>query len=90
MRSELQVVTESSGPIAPDRPVTYDPIFDEYHLAHHHTHLSSVPILHCPWCGRHLPDSKRHQWYTALQALGLNPDDPRLPERFRSDTWWTD
>jgi hypothetical protein len=90
MRGELQVVPESRGSTAPDRPVSYDPVFDEYRLAWHDSDSSGVPILHCPWCGRRLPDSKRDQWYTALQALGLGPDDPRLPERFHGDTWWRD
>ena len=89
MRSDLQVVPESSRSIAPDRPVTYDPVFDEYRLAWHDWDSSGAPIRHCPWCGRRLPESKRDKWYTALQALGLSPDDTRLPARFRSDTWWT-
>lgn len=89
MRRELQVVPETNGSMAPDRPVAYDPVFDEYLLAWHDLDSCGIPILHCPWCAQRLPDSKRDQWYTALETLGLSPDDPGLPERFRSDSWWT-
>jgi hypothetical protein len=82
----LQVIAEPSE-ASPDRPVSYDPVFDEYLLGAGAAGLP-VRIVVCPWCGHRLPASKRDRWYAELDRLGLDPDDPELPPALHSDAWW--
>lgn len=88
MRTHLQVRTDCSTPAAADRPVLYDPVFDEYRLVAVGLMADRAVILRCPWCGVVLPSSRRDQWFDELAQLGISPDDPLLPGRFRSDAWW--
>jgi hypothetical protein len=88
MRTHVQVISEPAALVAGDRAVLYDLVFDEYCLAGEGTALGAEVLVYCPWCGVDLPPSKREQWFSELGRLGLDPDDPRLDERFRSDAWW--
>jgi hypothetical protein len=47
-------------------------------------------ISFCPWCGSKLPASLRDLWFARLDSLGLEPDDPRVPEEMKTDAWWRD
>ena len=84
---ERLVVAPTGWVDAPDRPIAYDPVFDEYVLT---TPLPAptVPLAFCPWCGLELPGSKRDRWYDEVRRLGYRPDDPALPDHLRTDAWW--
>ena len=49
---------------------------------------SYIEIGFCPWCGEALPSSLRDEWFDQLEALGLEPGDPRIPDAMNSDVWW--
>ena len=87
MRTHLQTRIDSA-PAIPDRPVLYDPVFDEYCLVSDSLLPDRDPIRRCPWCGTRLPPSRRDQWYDELVQLGITPDDPALPPQFLTDAWW--
>ncbi len=44
-------------------------------------------ISYCPWCGKRLPASLRHEWFDRLDALGKEPGDD-IPPAMQSDEWW--
>ena len=50
--------------------------------------VSSYELLFCPWDGEELPGSLRDAWFERLDRLGMEPEDPRVPEAMRSDRWW--
>jgi len=72
----------------PDCLVAYSPKFREYGLIIHDGGSSCGVIRFCPWCGARLPESLRYRWFDELEALGLEPDDDAVPERYRSSAWW--
>ena len=72
----------------PDSLVYWSEQFDEYGLIVHDGGSSYVTIHYCPWCGNCLPDSKRDRWFEELETRGLDPDDPNLPEKYRSSAWY--
>ena len=51
---------------------------------------SFIQIKYCPWCGNKFPkdvgDEFSHIIYDELNLDG--PDDPKLPEEFKSREWW--
>ena len=82
-------VTEERGLQNPDSIVCYSDIFDEYGLLIHDGGESYVRIKFCPWCGKQFPESKRIQWFEALEALGIEePLSEEIPPEFKSDQWW--
>ncbi|HEX6418921.1 MAG TPA: hypothetical protein VFZ77_10510 [Acidimicrobiales bacterium] len=87
MRRHVQAVTEPAALAAAGRPVLYDVVFDEYALAGA-CGPGAPPLAFCPWCGARLPASKRDLWFRELARRGLDPDDPALDDRYRSDAWW--
>jgi len=54
----------------------------------HDQPIAVAPVLHCPWCGKKLPPSLKALRLQRLEALDLSPDDPDLPETWRTDQWW--
>jgi len=42
----------------------------------------------CPWCGTKLPQGLSDTWFDLLGDMGLEPEDPGVPEEMRSDAWW--
>ena len=74
----------SAGEIA----VCHLPEFREYSILYLDGGSSSQLINYCPWCGTRLPKSLRDEWFDEVFALGLEPDDPKLPERYKSDEWY--
>lgn len=87
MRAHVQATAEPAALVAADRAVLYDMVFDEYSLAGTGSQCGDV-LAYCPWCGAATPPSKRDLWFAELTRRGLDPDDPRLDERYRSDEWW--
>lgn len=45
-------------------------------------------IQFCPFCGTKLPQSRREEWFSKLEGLGVDPWRGQIPEEFRSDAWW--
>lgn len=87
MRTHVQATSEPAALVAADRAVLYDVVFDEYSLAGGGRQGAEV-LAYCPFCGADLPASKRDRWFGELARRGLDPDDPALDDRFRSDAWW--
>jgi predicted nucleotidyltransferase len=73
---------------AGDVPITYSARFGEYALKISDGGSAKQLIEFCPWCGRRLPESMRNAWFEQLERLGLNPEDPAVPEWMKSDVWW--
>ncbi len=71
-----------------DIPVVYNDRFREYGIQILDGGTAVQLIAFCPWCGTVLPASLRDRWFDRLFALGLEPEDPRLPEEMKSDEWW--
>lgn len=72
----------------PDCLIEYSPELREYGLLIHDGGTSSLTILFCPWCGSHLPESLRHEWFTELAQRGIDPWTDEVPAEFRSSAWW--
>lgn len=66
--------------------VRYDEVFDEY-TVETPGGASRQMIYFCPWCGERLPQSKRDQWFDALEAQGLNPLNDPIPEPYKTAAW---
>jgi hypothetical protein len=75
-------------------PINYGPAFREFS-----TSLgdggSSMVFENCPFTGKTLPASLRDDWFDAIGALKLFPEDEvfdwndeRIPPGFRTDAWW--
>jgi hypothetical protein len=73
-----------------DRPVIYDPVFDEYRLVSTDGIPDPAVMTTCPRCAATLPPSKRELWFSEFDRLGLAPDDRALPERLQTDAWWSE
>lgn len=64
----------------PDVLVQYIPKFDEYGILIHDGGSAAIGIKFCPWCGITLPESKRDEWFDALEELGFNdPAEQDIP-----------
>ena len=73
----------------PDVPISYIPKFDEYGIIVHDGGSSFVQINYCPWCGKHLPESKRVLWFDTLEGMGyFNPGGEKIPGEFLTDEWY--
>ena len=90
MRSQLgwSCTEHPSSFDCPDCLVTYIEKFDEYGLIIHDGGWSFLEINFCPWCGAKLPESKRAEWFTRLEAIGIESDDDEPPDEFKSGAWW--
>lgn len=72
-----------------DAVITYSKKFDEYGIPVNDGGSSTIRIKYCPWCGTALPESKRDRWFDELSIMGIDePDDPRIPDSYRTDSWW--
>jgi hypothetical protein len=47
-----------------------------------------IVIDYCPWCGSRLPENLSDEWFDRLESMGLEPDDPKVPEEMKTDAWW--
>ena len=68
--------------------LVYIPKFREYGLEYRDGGTSFRVLTFCPWCGRRLAESLRDRWFELLQARGIEPDDPEIPQEFRTAEWW--
>lgn len=64
--------------------VHYDARFDVYWVL---AGGAKQQLFYCPWCGDQLPPSQRDRWFDELDALGIDPDQEVVPERYRSGVW---
>jgi hypothetical protein len=89
MAEELARAPDDTGAQADavDVLVAYSLVFDEYGIVVHDGGKSYVRIDFCPWCGTRLPESKRDQWFEALEAMGIDPLSDAVPPAYRSDEW---
>ncbi len=77
-----------------DKTVYYCSKFDEYGIpiydGENGAANSYVLIDYCPWCGKRLPSSKRDEWFSALEKLGIeNPlEVENIPEKFKTSEWF--
>lgn len=55
---------------------------------HHALTLSYIVIKFCPWCGQKLPSSLRDEWFSKIEALNLEPNDPKIPAELLTGAWW--
>lgn len=69
-------------------PVTYSPTFREYGIVYIDNSVQAM--VFCPWCGTKLPKPLGDEWFDRLDAMGLEPGDPRIPEAMHTDQWWKD
>jgi hypothetical protein len=65
--------------------IRYDARFDEYSIPAGEG--VSQCLFYCPWCGEKLPQSKRDEWFEALETLGLDPLQDVVPVQFQSGAW---
>lgn len=69
-------------------PIRYYPKFREWGIEYRDGG-SFYELLYCPWDGEKLPKSVRDEYFRRLwDDLGLEIEDPRVPEEMRSDRWW--
>ena len=68
--------------------VVYIPKFREYGVRILDGGNSLMLISFCPWCGLILPTSLRDAWFSKIEALGMEPDDPKISVEFLTDLWW--
>ena len=54
----------------------------------HDQTIEVAAVPYCPWCGKKFPPTLKALRLQRLEALGLSPDDPALPEKWRTDQWW--
>lgn len=73
-----------------DLPLVYVPNFREYGISYVDGGTSYRVIEWCPWCGGRLPESLRDRWFDELELLGIDPDGPGVPDRYRSAAWWVE
>ena len=74
--------------------IGYQPKYREYFVNRKDSKIIVLNLLHCPWCGKDLPNSVRDQWFDILEKeYGL--DDPwsdeqekLVPKEFTTDEWW--
>lgn len=71
----------------PDILIAYSDTFGEYGLIVHDGGPSYVVISACPFCAKHLPDSRRDEWFDRLEAMDVDPASDTIPEPFASGAW---
>ena len=76
-----------------DKTIFYSPRFREYGIPVRDgpggSASSYIQIEYCPWCGKHLPESKRDEWFETLFSLGYySPMEDDIPEEFLTSAWY--
>jgi len=69
-----------------DKRIYWSPVFDEYGLICQ----PSAEILHihfCPFCGSHLPESRRATWFDRLEQEGWKTWGDPIPCELLSHDW---
>lgn len=71
--------------------LVYNEPLDEYGIVLRDRDPEYVLIRHCPWCAARLPESRRDDWFAALEARGfedlLGIDASELPPEFLTAAW---
>lgn len=67
-------------------PVIYSPDIRRYGIVY--IDESVQAIYFCPWCGSKLPKHLNREWFERIWDMGLEPEDPRVPEAMLTDQWW--
>jgi hypothetical protein len=70
--------------------IRYFPKFREYGILYLDGGTSFQDIKFCPWCGKNIPASMRDQWIKEIRALGFEPDQENIPEKYKTDRWWSE
>jgi hypothetical protein len=74
--------------VSDDIPVLYDPKYREFGVRVLDGGTSVIQLVHCPWCGRKLPDSLRDRWFDELERRGIDPGAGPVPDEFTDDRWY--
>ena len=69
-------------------PIIYIPKFREYGIKVLDGGSSYIEIKFCPFTGHKLPKSLRNLWFETIEKLNLEPYDPNIPEKLKTDEWW--
>jgi len=71
--------------------LVYNEPLDEYGILLRDGDVEYVLISHCPWCATKLPQSRRDDWFDALEARGIEVgvEAKDLPEEFLTAAWRT-
>jgi hypothetical protein len=73
----------------PNRVIDWIACWDEYYIPVAYDGYSATRVLHCPWCGTRLGESRKALWYQSLYSLGYaDPGEEDIPPEFDSDAWW--
>lgn len=73
----------------PDALIKYHEKFDEYGIIIHDGGTAISTINYCPYCGYHLPQSKRDRWFNELEVMGYdNPSEQDIPDNYKSGEWY--
>jgi hypothetical protein len=70
--------------------VEYDERYDSYYLPTSKKKRGSTAIQElsfCFMCGAKLPQSRRDEWFDALEALGIDPWKDEIPAKFQTGEW---
>jgi hypothetical protein len=70
--------------------IKYVSKFREYGILYLDGGTSLQEIKFCSWCGKKLPDSMRDQWIKKTRALGFEPDQENIPEKYKTEQWWSE
>ena len=69
--------------------IVFVPKFREYGIRVLDGGTSYLVIKYCPWSGAKLPESKRAEWFDAIERLGLDPiNEESIPEQFKTANWY--
>ena len=71
-----------------DTLIVFHEVFGEYGLPVRDGGASYLIISNCPFCGTRPPESRRVDWFDALEAEGLEDTAfDELPARYRTAAW---
>lgn len=83
------ICTELASAVASDDlPLVYVRKFREFGILYSDGGTSYQLVVFCPFCGEQLPDSLRDEWFDSLERLGVEPEDPAVPDAYAGDDWW--
>jgi hypothetical protein len=76
----------------PQIPIVYSPALREFGVIVFDGGPAKQGLEFDPWTGKVLPKSLRDEWFSAVEALGLDPwnEETKVPARFNDETWWKD
>lgn len=72
----------------PEIPIVFSTKFREFGIRVLDGGTSYLGIQYCPWCGKKLPSSLRDKWLAAIEKLGFEPGDKRIPAEYLDDRWY--